>query len=161
MKERPILFRPELVRQIRQGQKTHTMRIYKNARSIPEVGDILWVRETWKRTELEDGYEYKADHLLPYLNIVQARHGLKKYKPSIHMPKDACRLWLYVSETRHGQIQSIFRAVPNLYLKEGLGEMDQFIELWDQLHPDLPFESNPLVHMIKFHRMQQKPESWK
>lgn len=103
MNERPILFKPELVRQILDGKKTQTRRIIKpgkkfiltefdwndgNPRWIKhcpygKVGDILWVRETWCEEEYyvpgsdrkEIKVYYKADWLdLEHIKVVAYTH---------------------------------------------------------------------------------------
>lgn len=61
------------------------------------IGDILWVRESFHYvldSETLDflNYDYKADR--EYYN----KTG--KWKPSIHMPKDACRLFLQIKDRR-------------------------------------------------------------
>lgn len=89
LKEKPILFKPELVKAILDGKKTQTRRIIKPQpfdpdkdygkyfKELPEqwncpygkVGDVLWVRETWGLREKNNGVHtfqepvYKADWL--------------------------------------------------------------------------------------------------
>lgn len=68
-----------------------------------QVGDILWVRETW---------HYSIHKTSPYL-----RHSYKAtpddgdnslvWKPSIFMPKFACRLFLEVTNIRAERLQDI------------------------------------------------------
>lgn len=65
-------------------------------------GDILYVRETWcavgKDTERNVGflpgeqYLYKADDF--------GLASIKRWHPSIHMPKEAARIWLKVTDVR-------------------------------------------------------------
>ena len=89
-------------------------------------GDILYVRETWstKRSNdclaqpcntgtcqyescetaegpcFPDEYIYKAtDSLPPY--------GGRKWRPSIHMPREAARIWLRVTDVRVERLQEI------------------------------------------------------
>lgn len=70
-----------------------------------QVGDILWVRETWCKAPLEYlwktrewkyGYAYKADG-----------DSIINWKPSIHMPRLAARLFLKVKEIRVERLQDI------------------------------------------------------
>lgn len=73
------------------------------------VGDILWVRETWQHTKClninsEDenyGFVYKADgqHWEDYEEWT--------WKPSIFMPKDACRIFLKVTKIRIERLKDI------------------------------------------------------
>lgn len=64
------------------------------------VGDILWVRETFGFVPTGKGEKigYKADHEGPMWN---------KWKPSIHMPKAACRLYLKVKSVRMERLHDI------------------------------------------------------
>ena len=55
-------------------------------------GDILYVRETWKKAP--NGYFYYEDWLRNDIADVT------KWKPSIHMPKEAARIWLKVTDVR-------------------------------------------------------------
>jgi len=69
-----------------------------------KVGDILWVRETWnERSEhaISLGFEkffYKAG----WIGCTE-----KGWKPSIFMPKDACRIRLEITDIRVERLQDI------------------------------------------------------
>ena len=65
-----------------------------------QQGDILYVRETW--SELSFGYAYKADGE----NIDHLGNAIK-WRPSIHMPKEAARIWLKVKDVRVERLQEI------------------------------------------------------
>ena len=52
-----------------------------------QVEDILWVRETWAKSD--NGFLYKADKIFDSTEVFDCN-----WKPSIHMPKSACRLKL-------------------------------------------------------------------
>lgn len=65
-------------------------------------GDILYVRETWR--EWTDGYLYKA-WTEPFPQPGQFPEI--KWKPSIHMPKEAARIWLKVTNVRVERLQEI------------------------------------------------------
>ena len=77
-----------------------------------QIGDILYVRETWARlVTAKDGemqserYVYKATDTYPFGEsgyIVKFR-----WKPSIHMPKEAARIWLKVTDVRVERLQDI------------------------------------------------------
>lgn len=111
---KPILFNTEMVRAILNGRKTQIRRVCKgqpqDGTTSPEAlgykspyqpGDILYVRETW--AEWTGGYVYKADDSAsPYpLEFVD------RWRPSIHMPKEAARLFLRVTDVRAERLQSI------------------------------------------------------
>lgn len=73
-------------------------------------GDILYVRETWhkykKRVGKGEGchvaelYGYKA-------SIANSEDANEPWKPSIHMPKEAARIWLKVNDVRVERLQEI------------------------------------------------------
>ena len=71
------------------------------------AGDRLWIRETWKwegDTKWDDAmpigsFYYKADF--------PDGDGPTGWKPSIHMPKKACRLWQEVVAVRPERLQEI------------------------------------------------------
>lgn len=68
-----------------------------------QPGDILYVRETWM--DYAGLTMYKADcdiYRLDSLNF--AGFG---WKPSIHMPKEAARIWLKVTDVRVERLQEI------------------------------------------------------
>lgn len=72
-------------------------------RSPYQPGDILYVRETWM--DYAGLTMYKADcdiYRLDSLNF--AGFG---WKPSIHMPKEAARIWLKVTNVRVERLQEI------------------------------------------------------
>jgi hypothetical protein len=123
MKERPILFSTEMVQALLDGRKTMTRRVVKGAALdwlapeifTPEfvadpanslcpygqVGDVLWVRESFvKATDSEGDYVYKALSTL-------SKKIFTKWKPSIFMPKAACRLRLKITNVRVERLQEI------------------------------------------------------
>lgn len=74
------------------------------------VGDILWVRESFSKTP-DFGYVYKAsqtptgeEYRQEYL---KAGNKWAKWKPSIHMPYDACRLFLEITDIKVERLQDI------------------------------------------------------
>ncbi len=123
---KPILFNTEMVRAILDGRKTQTRRVIKpqpnstfdrhwqcftaeNGEIVVLMepyrpGDVLYVRETW--AEWTGGYVYKADgSASPYpLAFVD------RWRPSIHMPKEAARLFLRVTDVRVERLQESFNA---------------------------------------------------
>ena len=133
MKETGLMFKAPLVRAILSGQKTQTRRIFKTKndgvwpnpndkpgmaqilRSPPcgQPGDRIYVRETWAHgihamaaARDEDGpFVYAADGA----QAEQGRLG-DRWKPSIHMPKHAARIWLEVTGVRVERLQSISEA---------------------------------------------------
>lgn len=61
-----------------------------------KIGDILWVRENWFRTDGE--YLYRADQNFPEVLY---------WNPSWRMPKEACRLFLQITKIRVERLQDI------------------------------------------------------
>ena len=68
-----------------------------------QVGDILWVRETWNYSP-NWYYCYKAD-AVPEDN--HGYFGSIPWKPSIHMPREAARIFLRVTNVRVERLQDI------------------------------------------------------
>lgn len=64
-----------------------------------EPGNILYVRETWKKAP--NGYYYYEDWQRNDIADVT------KWKPSIYMPKDAARIWLKVTDVRVERLQDM------------------------------------------------------
>jgi len=157
MKHRPILFSTDMVRAILGGRKTQTRRIKFRC----EPGDILWVRETFLEIvedprKREVKYIYKAD--MPG-DIDKAAYKLR-WKPGIHMPREAARLFLRVEEARVERLQDISQAD---ILREGIRTYGEeintwkFRELWDSLNANRGYgwDANPLVKVIAFGRMEE------
>lgn len=75
-----------------------------------QPGDILYVRETWCKYDddhIIDGrkYAYKAD-ASPISEEARKKFGYR-WRPSIHMPKEAARIWLKVTDVRVERLQDI------------------------------------------------------
>lgn len=126
MANKPILFNTEMVRAILSGRKTVTRRVVKlkhgltnemlskleirpiaalwlsNIKAPYQPGDILYVRETWQPNPYGIGwpYFYKA-------SPEQFDHTPDKWRPSIHMPKEAARLFLQVTDVRVERLQDM------------------------------------------------------
>ena len=80
--------------------------------------DILYVRETWKKAP--NGYYYYEDWKR---NDIA---DITKWKPSIHMPKEAARIWLKVTNVRVERLQEM---KPVDVIKEGA-----YPDCWDCLN---------------------------
>lgn len=142
-----------------------------------EPGDILYVRETWKKAP--NGYFYYEDWQKDDIADVT------KWKPSIHMPKEAARIWLKVTDVRVERLQDITEEQacmegtdpwdeacyenngwhPTLSDPDSGGDpnmIDGFHKLWNSTikKSDLDsygWEANPYVFVIEFIRID-KPE---
>lgn len=88
----------------------HTEQLSIAERTCPICpGDILYVRETWCALPVNEAghmrghsiYYYKAD------GDLRPEGWRGKWKPSIHMPKEAARIWLKVTDVRVERLQEI------------------------------------------------------
>lgn len=127
---KPILFNTEMVRAILDGWKNCTRRLVKPQptahygtqciKTPYQPGDILYVRETWQYLYELDGneqiiegtgkYYYAATDTIPFDTYVDASgvtHERVPWHPSIHMPKEAARIWLRVTDVRIERLQDI------------------------------------------------------
>lgn len=211
---KPILFNTEMVRAILDGRKSCTRRLVKPqpdgkhtfplgfvtdstekkevgcfgfgineyggsiqyAKPQYQPGDILYVRETWKKAP--NGYYYYEDWQRNDIADVT------KWKPSIHMPKEAARIWLKVTDVRVERLHDI---TYDGALREGaqgircdhvaFGEHGctdcmntgwieppqlEFMQIWNSTikKSDLDrygWSANPYVFVIEFERCE-KPE---
>jgi hypothetical protein len=106
----------------------------KDISPFGKPGDLLWVRETWG--EIIDGIVYKASDLPE--NVVDNL----RWKPSLFMPKSACRLWLQIKDIRVERLQDW-----------------AFCLLWESINKKThPWESNPWVWVIEFERVEKLNE---
>lgn len=134
------------------------------------IDDILYVRETWGKGYEDGTYIYKADDKLANLPAFKESSNMI-YRPSVHMPKEAARIWLKVMDIRVERLQEIndkeaakegFPLEKEIhYVGEGCSTND-FAELWDATikKSDLPiygWDANPWVWVIEFERCE-KPE---
>ena len=116
-----------------------------------QPGDILWVRETWNCLPIPEPlrgtnktYWYKADGEEPG----------DKWRPSIHMPREAARIFLRVNGVGVERLQDIDDAGVTA---EGLEIGCYFDELWDStIKPKdraaYGWGANPWVWVIQFER---------
>lgn len=79
-----------------------------------QPGDLLWVRETWCVTQPFDPETYHFGYkcgIQPYSNKPASEKynylSPDKWKPSIHMPKAADRIWLEIEEVKVERLQDI------------------------------------------------------
>ena len=125
-------------------------------------GDILYVRETWKKAP--NGYFYYEDWLRNDIADVT------KWKPSIHMPKEAARIWLKVTDVRVERLQDMTSEqisregveVEYPHVLNGEEKRYAFSTLWNSTikKSDLDcygWDANPWVWIIEFERCE-KPE---
>lgn len=119
---KPILFNTPMVEAILAGQKTQTRRVCKPGTVVAiehgqpiggqpfYKGDILYVRETWGLYKNQPGvYCYKAGNTAALANALE-KDPSHKWRPSIHMPKEAARIFLRVTDVRVERLQESFNA---------------------------------------------------
>jgi len=116
VREVPILMSGPLVLSCLKGIKTVTRRVPVSRWKNLQVGDRLWVRENfckemdsgeWLYTADGHGPVYRCDGSgdpIPRKNSDEPASG---WKPSIHMPRAACRLVLEVTAHRVERLQGI------------------------------------------------------
>ena len=153
-------------------------------------GDILWVRETWQCVfdfdnsdqpiEETERYIYYADSPMPFDYWVDADTGEHKeqmpWKPSIHMPKEAARIFLRVKEVRVERLQGItetqalmegcymYRTKCEIQPGRSGTAIEDFHRVWDSTIKRSELEkygwdANPWVWVIEFERCE-KPGGW-
>lgn len=158
----------------------HDRRVYY-PRYYP--GDILYVRETWGdyRECQADGegycYLYRADYpngATTYQYPGGPVCDLPKWHPSIHMPKEAARIFLRVTDVRVERLQEITDegakaegANNRIGVSDKMREtaIQRFQRIWDRtIKPaDLSiygWAANPWVWVYSFEHCE-KPEEWK
>jgi hypothetical protein len=135
-------------------------------------GDRLWVRETFlvERSQHKDFYEYKADYSNTFAGDVC-------WKPSIFMPREACRILLEVTDVRVERLYDITEEDARaegitdveFYPDEGfplsIGHMmgkddgktmlhttrvNAYAALWESINGEGSWDKNPWVWVISF-----------
>lgn len=205
MKERPILFSGSMVRALLASTKTQTRRLLKLKWGFDveerddgtlwpwaqhpdcdddvwmpcpqgEIGDRLWVRETWAygihamaAERDEDGpFVYAAD------GTTQGRL-CDRWTPSIHMPRWASRISLEITALRAERLQDISNADARAegiecmagdpecgyrnYLDQSgkdwsLSPRESFRGLWESINGPASWAKNPWVWVVEFERAQ-------
>lgn len=197
-KERPILFSTPMVQAILEGKKTMTRRIMKpqpikldsvnydwnglwftdknhcgrvlrNKCPYGEVGDILWVRETWKYEESTKYTDVCSDGVF-YYKADKDSHIIRGWKPSIFMPKEACRIRLEITNIMVERLNDISEEDA---INEGVEKWldgnykaygknagkyerakDSFRSLWQSINGEQSWEANPWVWIIEFKQIE-------
>lgn len=193
-KEKPILFSTKMVQALLNGTKRQTRRIMKpqlndtgylsrdgnfeyNEGTIVKakynIGDTLWVRETFI-PPLGYGtipcYIYKANN--EHNELFNGR-----WKPSIFMPKKACRIYLEITDVKIEKLQDISKedaiaegievVVPNNEIKNVTcykdyeaknnlksdffcNPINSYQTLWNSINGKHAWLINPYVWVYKF-----------
>lgn len=130
-----------------------------------QPGDILYVLETWGypiALNSDKQYVFRADEV--------AESGFKNdshiWHPSIHMPKEAARIWLKVTDVRVERLQDMTDDDAEAegcfdYTSTALG----FPDVWDSTikKSDIGrcgWAANPWVWVVEFERCEKPREGW-
>lgn len=138
-------------------------------RSKYAIGDALYVRESWFYEEhmhdLTDGdpdlpsgrykhrYVYRASNPDYPVNVGVGATG---WRPSIHMPKEAARIWLKITNI---SIRKLNDMTCDDIIHEGAIGYGDFKKIWDSTvpkdrHDELCWDANPYVWVIEFERIE-------
>jgi hypothetical protein len=131
-------------------------------------GDELWVRETWRpQSEFDPSPETGAQYWADSHAGLEKRNGDSKWRPSIHMPRWACRLTLTVTDVRVERLQGISEGdayaegvtIPDhmAFASNGNPELRNeartaFCALWKSITGSESWEANPWVWVVTFER---------
>ena len=143
-----------------------------------QVGDILWVRETFKPSNFTlNGFTYRVN--------AHFEMPKKGWKPSIFMPKEAARIWLRVTKMKIenlndiSETDAICEGIINLkpehkgfcllgdfydYERRCFGlktPVESYQSLWSKINGAANWDENPLVWVIEFERLEGSPEHYR
>lgn len=190
MSVKPILFNTEMVRAILDGRKSCTRRIVKPQQlvgllpdkcknGVPEEflkdtaykapykpGDVLYVRETWHKylKRVGSGENCRLQEFFGYrASIANSEDAEEPWKPSIHMPKEAARIFLRVTNVRVERLQEITEVQAQTegcnsgLLTGACNARGQFEDLWNSTIKKSNLDrygwnANPRVWVIEFER---------
>lgn len=188
---KPILFNTDMVRAILEGRKTVTRRVVKPQpvgqpaqmgegscwpgcfvsaederiyRPPYQPGDILWVRETWAHPSKEEIARGTDKNIFLYrADVPSVPYAWDHWNPSIHMPREAARIFLRVTGVRVERLRDINLDAPgpkNQVVREGLNYLCDFIAVWDSTikpanRATNGWEANPWVWVIEFERAEE------
>jgi len=186
---KPILFSTPMVQAILRGEKTQTRRIIKPEPDIKKgsviepcnhykgfdfiqkkligtnpdrfeiitaikckykVGDILWVRETFQILPPNMVF-YKAD---------TENKATGNWKPSIFMPKEACRFFLKIKGIKIERLNDISESdakaegveTLDLYPGYNVSNRGKYEGLWNLINGNGSWDKNPFVWVYEFER---------
>ena len=164
--EHKVCFLPYKVRKDRgrviRSIQYFTLESFTEREAPYHKGNILYVRETYCpnyfdfTTQYGNRHGYKAD----YDNAILSSSIPKpKWTPSLHMPKEAARIFLKVKDVRVERLQDMETVDDRNYVSEGAKDKHDFIHIWDATVKDKEkyekygWYANPWVWVIEFERI--------
>jgi hypothetical protein len=148
------------------GSRTCHIKMCEEIKKPYKVGDILYVREKWWRGDIiGTNDEIEESDITLYYADGYIKENLDyeaiKWKPSIHMPKEAARIFLRVTNVKVEKLQTMnFKDAK----KEGFDIFYEFTHLWDKTikKEDLDqygWQANPWVWVIEFEVVMKNSET--
>ncbi len=116
------------------------------------TGDRMWVRETFG--DCGNRLVYRAD------TEDGASSQVKRWVPSIHMPREACRILLEITAVRVERLNdisdgdAISEGCITADMKSGDCVADAFARLWASIYGVDSWNANPWVWVIEFRRVE-------
>ena len=123
-----------------------------------KIGDYLYVRETWcnvNKPECEPDYYYFSD-----TRICEDYDSTEwTWRPSIHMPKEAARIFLKVTDVRFERLQDMDTPNKEHFVAEGAKDKHDFIRIWYETmkldeREKYGWYADPWVWVIEFERVE-------
>lgn len=156
------------------GRTRRKLRFFEYSKPKYQVGDILWVRETWDTIILEN-----EDDNVEVVYVFKANeHPFdrgNKWKSPIYMLRAAARIFLKVVSVRAERLQDISGrdAFAEGVIKEhspipaganwsdtlGKASLKAFQSIWKDIHGEKSWEENPFVWVYEFKRVE-KPKDF-
>ena len=125
-----------------------------------DKGDILYVREAWGLSSPTYDNVKPSDIRLDALPGVAFKATDKvtgvKWRPSIHMPKWAARIWLEVTNVRCERLQQITEEEA---IREGFDTRRKFLNTWDELYTEHSENSFVWIYEFKHVDRSELPEN--
>ena len=136
---------------------------YYEVKAPCQPGDVLWVRETFARHN--KGIAYKADSDKRKIKILKGF-----WEPPLHMPREAARLFLRVTDVRVERVQNIaekdaesegFRTECGPLSSCPTCNVSEFHKTWDARNAKRGYgwDTNPFCWVIEFKRVEKGEES--
>jgi len=121
------------------------------------IGDVLWVREKFRVNSSQTGWPFHF-----YTDDDYTNKDSEKWKPSLFMPKEACRLFLQVADIRMERLQGITEMDAE---NEGAEKADccgayfhGFSLLWQKINGIESWNANPFVWVVCFKQVEKPVE---